>query len=535
MIACIIGNVYSGLMIVALQGKLVRSEEEANSGIWILWKASYAKLKTNSAKAIEAALRLVRLHKQFCLKYPEAFMLNPIKVMSKPPQAKACLPLLKVFNKSAVTMNDADLLSRGDFQAKMKVYLTMKKSFYNVSRIDLDRHLEVSLSKGLYSLTCQQAICYNDLSTRMSRTADMDLLFNYRRYTRHSKALLLKAQTAMQISAKLLRVKQQSQIVPRVRELRCRMEESVDKLIRDAYHKDEVEQKELIGKTHRHSSLAERAKIKKQNYQQVVARRASNKLRLIAEQREEAKAEGRESEPSSSLTYRLPEELTSVDDTSFEDAAQLHGQEAGLTGTRFSLISERSTGAIVESRPEPEVNSREDSGKLGTLRKARSDSKTLFENVASSAEYPAASKATSQIHQITSLKSSFKPISLAKLPYELNDLHITSHESILVRPGSASDKSQCEPECSPKSGTQITTEREEYDDTRPSILFGSNPTKLNRRKNPVDKLHPNKPRPKRPTDQPEEEGLEISVVLEQAKDLIAGKLNRIRERLKFEM
>jgi hypothetical protein len=530
MIACIIGNVYSGLMIVALQGKLVRSEEEANSGMWILWRASYAKLKTNSAKAIEAALRLVRLHKQFCLKYPEAFMLNPIKVMSKPPQTKAYLPLLKVFNKSAVTMNDADLLSGGDFQAKMKVYLTMKKSFYNVNRIDLDRHLEVSLSKGLYSLTCQQAICYNDLSTRMSRTADLDLLFNYRRYTRHSKALLLKAQTAMLISAKLLRVKQPSQIVPRVKELRYRMEEAVDKLIRDAYHKDEVEQKELIGKTHRHSSLAERAKIKKQNYQQVVARRASNKLRLIAEQREEAKADGRESEPYSNLTYRLPEELTSVDDSSFEDAAQLHGQEAHLTGTRISFISERSTGAFAESRPEPEVNSREDRGRFGTLRKARSDSKTLFENVAGAAEYPAASKETSQSHKIPSLKSSFKATSLAKLPY---NLHVTSHESKLVRPGSPSDNSQCEPECSPKSATQISTEREEYNDTRPSILFASNPTKLIRQKIPVEKPRPNKP--KRPTDQPVEEGLEMSVALEKAKDLIAGKLNRIRERLKFEM
>jgi hypothetical protein len=269
MLACIIGNVYSGLMIMALQSKLNHTDNEAVAGIWILWKTTYRLLHHHSAVAMGAAGRLYGLHRRLKLKYPDAFMLNPIKIYSKtnrPKMTKMLTPLIKVFNKSAMSKYDDQVLKRSDYLKKLKLYIKMKQSLYQLKQVVRTKRIEDSQTQILHNLRYQQALGYNDLSIKINQVSNIHTLRKYRNFRRESRTLLEKARGALKISEKLLKVKTQPnfKVSSQVQAITLKIIKNVSAAINLANYKDEVEQISESSMAIKQLSLAEKLKIKKQ-------------------------------------------------------------------------------------------------------------------------------------------------------------------------------------------------------------------------------------------------------------------------------
>jgi hypothetical protein len=286
MLACIIGNVYSGLMIMALQSKLEHTDDEAVAGIWILWKTTYRKFYSHSAVALGSAGRLYGLHRQFKLKYPEAFMLNPIKIYSKankPKMTRVLMPLIKVFNKSAMSKYDDKVLKRSDYLKKLKLYIQMKQSFYQLKQVVRAKRIEDSQTHILYNLKYQQALGYNDLSIKINQVSNIRTLRKYRNFRRESRTLLEKARGALKISEQLLRVKTQPnlKVSSIVQAIALKITRNVSAAISLANIKDEAEQISESSIAIKQLSLAERSKIKKQTQQRKMSEITSEKVKQI--------------------------------------------------------------------------------------------------------------------------------------------------------------------------------------------------------------------------------------------------------------
>lgn len=295
MLACIIGNVYSGLMIMALQSKLDHTNEEAVSGIWIMWRSTYRKLQIYSAKVLGTAGRLYRLHRKFRMKYPEASLLHPIKIYSKsnvPKMTKVLMPLIKIFNRSAMSNFDQIVLKYGDFKHKLGLYLLMRQSMYKLKSVLRDKRIEDSSTHILHNLTYQQALGYNDLSIKLNKAINYRTLNKYRNFMILSKTLLDKARGAQKISEKLIKVKSHPKfrVTTEVMAIKHRIMKAVKATMELADHKESEEQQDKMN-TFKTLSLAEKSKIKKMKNVGNIALRAMNKFKELALQRETRKGD----------------------------------------------------------------------------------------------------------------------------------------------------------------------------------------------------------------------------------------------------
>lgn len=288
MLACIIGNVYSGLMIMALQSKLEHSKNEAVAGIWILWRASYRRLQLNSAKVLGAAGRLHVLHKGFRIKYKEAVMLNPIKIYSKtnlPKKTRVLTPLIKVFNRSAITRFDLEVLKKADFKKKLRSYLLMKQCLYRLKVVLRDKRIEDSSTHILHNMIYQQALEYNGLSISLNKISNNRILRSYCRYRRQSKILLEKARGVLKISDKLLKVifEPNFKVASKVQAITSKVMKAVQATVNLANIKDKMEQQQAEMVPEKVYSLAEKSKIKKRKN---IAQKTLEKFKQLALKRE---------------------------------------------------------------------------------------------------------------------------------------------------------------------------------------------------------------------------------------------------------
>jgi hypothetical protein len=287
MLACIIGNVYSGLMILALQSKLNQTDAEEVSGIWIMWRVSYNKLHKFSAKALGSAGRMYCLHHRFLKKYPEASMLNPIKIYTKtnrPRMTKVLTPLIKVFNKYAMSRYDNDVLQRKDFNQKLKLYLLMKQSFYRLKSILRDKRIEDSQTHMLHNLFYQQALEYNNISVKLNKVANLRTLRHYKKYQRQAQTVLEKARGVARISEMLLKVKSQPnfKIANEVQQVRSKVNKAVKATIQQANYKEEIEERSDANKQVDQLTLAEKLKIKRKKLLGDKTQKTLEKLKQIS-------------------------------------------------------------------------------------------------------------------------------------------------------------------------------------------------------------------------------------------------------------
>lgn len=215
MLACIIGNVYSGLMIMALQSKLKHSEDEYVSGMWINWRKTYHELQYYSKRALTSAGRLVGLHRRLRRRDPQVSMLHPLKVYSKfkkPNMAKLFFPLVKVFNRIALFLNDKEVLTAKEFNKKVKYYLAMRLNLAELKKRLRDKLIEDSQTHVLYNLTYQQALGYNDISVKMHQVFNSSSLKLFVGFERHSRSMRVKAEHALKMSQTLLKTRKQPSI-----------------------------------------------------------------------------------------------------------------------------------------------------------------------------------------------------------------------------------------------------------------------------------------------------------------------------------
>lgn len=292
MLACIIGNVYSGLMILALQSKLNHSDNERVAGVWIVWNKTYRQLQQNAAKALGSAARLKNFHTKLRAKYPEAFMLHPLKIYSKhnkPKMTKVFFPLLKVFNRLAFTRFDNEVLSNRHFRTKLKLYLRLRKNFFALKQVMRDKHIEDSQKLTLHNMSYQQALGYNDISVRMHKVFNSVSLRLYSNLTKKSHCQVDKAKIAWKLSEVLLRQR------------RCRsfnFKEEVAAMLDNMHHAAKVwADKHASGVNIDESpiplrliSMADKLKIRRELNKQKLGQMQADKIRQLAQQ-SDAKSE----------------------------------------------------------------------------------------------------------------------------------------------------------------------------------------------------------------------------------------------------
>jgi hypothetical protein len=72
MLACIVGNIQTGLINLALINTLEMSHRSEAAYKRLLWNKSYAQLRLHAAIAMQCTCKLLVLHRHFMRKYSDA-------------------------------------------------------------------------------------------------------------------------------------------------------------------------------------------------------------------------------------------------------------------------------------------------------------------------------------------------------------------------------------------------------------------------------------------------------------------------------
>jgi hypothetical protein len=142
MLACIVGNIQTGLINLALINTLEMSHRDEAAYKRLLWNKSYARLKLHAAIAMQCTCKLLVLHKQFMRKYGDANLLKPLEIIFYAPVKRSCLvPLVKVHYKFALLIEDRLILTSDEYLMKLRLYLKLKNhlalvSFYTKRKLN---------------------------------------------------------------------------------------------------------------------------------------------------------------------------------------------------------------------------------------------------------------------------------------------------------------------------------------------------------------------------------------------------------------
>lgn len=129
MLACILGNVYTGLLVLALQNNLEMSDDQSRAIRYSFQRQNSAMLYNSACQSIKQFMVLKAKHKSFKQKYRRAFMLTSFRINSNVKKAKrsSLLPLTKVYGRWNQVARDIVVLGQQDYLSKKKDVILLKK------------------------------------------------------------------------------------------------------------------------------------------------------------------------------------------------------------------------------------------------------------------------------------------------------------------------------------------------------------------------------------------------------------------------
>mmetsp|Transcript_9468 Transcript_9468/g.18259 ORF Transcript_9468/g.18259 Transcript_9468/m.18259 type:complete len:730 (-) Transcript_9468:188-2377(-) len=129
MLACILGNVYTGLLVLALQNNLDMSPEQYKATRYNCQRQTSARLYKSAVGTIKQFLKLKRMHMAFKQKYRRAWLLTSYKINAKSYKFKrsSLLPLTKVFGRRNQEAKDINVLKMEDYLNKKAEVSKLKK------------------------------------------------------------------------------------------------------------------------------------------------------------------------------------------------------------------------------------------------------------------------------------------------------------------------------------------------------------------------------------------------------------------------
>jgi hypothetical protein len=134
MLACIVGNIQTGLINLALINTLAMSDRSESAYKLLLWNKSYTQLRFHAAIAVQCTCKLLVLHRHFMRKYSDAHLLKPLEITFFAPVKRNCLlPLVKIHHKIALLNEDRLILATDEYLLKLSLYLKLKNHLALVS------------------------------------------------------------------------------------------------------------------------------------------------------------------------------------------------------------------------------------------------------------------------------------------------------------------------------------------------------------------------------------------------------------------
>jgi len=120
MLACILGNVYTGLLVLALQSNLKLNQVEEKASRYMVQRHLRHMLEKTAARAFIVTWRLSRLHTQIKHNYKLGHMLKPFSIMPAPRKLeRSLLPVKKVFGSNCASVADIRVLREDDYMRKL--------------------------------------------------------------------------------------------------------------------------------------------------------------------------------------------------------------------------------------------------------------------------------------------------------------------------------------------------------------------------------------------------------------------------------
>lgn len=134
MLACILGNVYTGLLVLALQNNLDMTEDQSKAIKYSFQRLNSSKLNYSASQTIRQFIQLKKLHKSFKQKYHKAWLLTSYRINSKVEKFKrsSLLPLAKVYGKRNQEARDIKILGQSDYLQKKVEVTKLKRHLTNI-------------------------------------------------------------------------------------------------------------------------------------------------------------------------------------------------------------------------------------------------------------------------------------------------------------------------------------------------------------------------------------------------------------------
>jgi hypothetical protein len=120
MLACILGNVYTGLLVLALQSNLDVSDVQQRVMTYTFIRNNHSRMYSSAVTSVRQFLKLRTLHKSFKDKYAQVSLLKSYKITNYEDTSKrsVLLPLTKVYGRRLHQANDILVLDRFDYWKK---------------------------------------------------------------------------------------------------------------------------------------------------------------------------------------------------------------------------------------------------------------------------------------------------------------------------------------------------------------------------------------------------------------------------------
>jgi hypothetical protein len=125
MLACILGNVYTGLLVLALQNNLRMTTVQERAIKYSHQRLNSYRLYKSAVQCVRQLLTLKAMHTSFKNKYSGASHLSSIKITNFVPTTKALLPLAKLYGRQRV--GDISVLDESDYLSKRIHIRELKK------------------------------------------------------------------------------------------------------------------------------------------------------------------------------------------------------------------------------------------------------------------------------------------------------------------------------------------------------------------------------------------------------------------------
>jgi hypothetical protein len=196
MLACIVGNMLTGIINLAMFSTFEPSQQEKTAYRTLLFKETIHSLRLHAAKALQCACRLLKLHRELVQKYKQAKDLKPLKITRRPRQWK-CIPLLKLRVKLISFADDQVILSRKDYLTKLGIYLALK---YHLKEVSKRRHYGLlSDSPGMVVKSIWEREM-QDVGSKLNYVCNFNRILRFSSAVHSSVSTLSKAQSLLKLT-----------------------------------------------------------------------------------------------------------------------------------------------------------------------------------------------------------------------------------------------------------------------------------------------------------------------------------------------